>query len=85
MNAATKRALQSFAGTNLWDTIRDEVIEEIATEFRDVSKPFVYGEDQLRGSDAYYAKVGASYALATVVKTINRLKKSKPSKGEDFE
>jgi hypothetical protein len=85
MNDKIRNALISFANTTLWDTIRDEVIEELAREYRDVSRPFRYGDEQLTGVDAFYAKVGASEALSTLIKIINRLKKSKGSKPIDFE
>jgi len=85
MDKVLQKALASFAGTNLWDTIRDKVILELASEYKDVSIPFRYGDEQLKGTDAYYAKVGAAQALDTLVKNINRLKKSKAVKVEDFE
>ena len=85
MNDKIRNALTSFTNTTLWDTIRDEVIEELARDYRDVSIPFNYGKEQLRGADAYYAKVGASEALSNLIRTINTLKGSKGVEPIDFE
>lgn len=76
---------QSFASSELWTSLKEDLIEELAREFKDVSKPFKYGEKELEGVDAYYAKVGASIALSTLVSVINKLRKSEPKQAERFD
>lgn len=85
MDAKIKEGIKSFANTNLWDVLRDELIKPLADEYKDVSRPFRYGDTELQGPDAYYAKVGATESLKELIKIINTLKRSKPVKSEDFE
>jgi len=85
MRKETKEALESFASSSYWETMRDELLKPLAVEYGDVSRPFKYGKKELRGVDAYYAKVGATIALKELIKSINRIKKSEVKITEDFE
>lgn len=85
MKKETKEALESFAGSSYWDTMRDELLVPLTAEYGDVSRPFKYGTKELRGVDAYYAKVGATIALKELIKSINRIKRSEVKVAEDYE
>ena len=84
MKRTTAESLEGFVDSSYWITLRDEVIEKMAVKYGDVSIPFEYGTKQLSNEQAYYAKVGATIALRTLIKNINRLKRSKAKKAEDY-
>jgi len=85
MDKATQESLMGLVNSGIWQILRDELIGPTISNYADVSIPFKYGDKELEGTDSYYAKVGATVALKELVKTINRMKKSKPAKVENFE
>jgi len=85
MDKLTQESLSGLVNSGIWEILRDDLIEPMASKFADVSIPFKYGDKELEGTDAYYAKVGATTALKELVKNVNRLKKSKAKQSEDFE
>jgi len=85
MDKLTQESLSGLVNSGIWEILRDDLIGQMAKQYADVSIPFKYGNKELEGTDAYYAKVGATIALKELVKSVNRLKKSKSKQTEDFE
>ena len=84
MSKEHAESLRDFANSPMWDEFRDEFLKDYINKYMDVSIPFKYGDIQLEGADAFYAKVGATTALQDMIHTINRYKKSPSKSQRDF-